>query len=670
MKFFPYPLIVYTLGIALGIALHHFLRFSYLFISIVVVLTLCLWLYAFLQTKRQLIPSVLFGVNSLILSLLLGSILHTVHIENQYRNHYTHYKENTTQLISGTIISELKTSEKQSKYLIEITSIEEQATFGKALLYIPKELSQHFIPDDKIVFRSQFSPLLQNLNPYQFNYADYLRNKQIYQVIFLKKQAILYIGNDKGFRFYLYRIKRKLLSVFESYNWEKQTTAIIEALILGERFLLDDTITQNYQDAGVMHILAISGLHIGILYLILLFLTNPLKQLTYGLFIQLFIILSLLWGFALLTGFSPSVSRAVTVFSLIALGKILNKTNAVYNLIAASALLLLLFNPNSLFDIGFQLSYAAVLSIVLFNPFFKYFRFSSNKFIIYFIDIILVSISAQIGVLPLSILYFNQFPILFLPANIVAIPLVTLVLILSLSLLICHFMIPALSKFIADLIEFFVHYLNLFIDRLAHWHDLTIRNIAYTPLLCFLSYTFIFSFLFWLYNKNFKNFRWVLYSLLFVQLGYIGTIVYQNNKKELILFHSPLSVLVQRTTPNQTVFFTNNPEENRKIIMDYKKGSFTDDITIKPLSNTFFIHKKRCLIIDSSGIYNTSLKPDIVILTQNPKINLERLIKDIDPQKIIADGSNNFYFIKIWKSTCRKEKIPFHATTEKGFYKF
>jgi len=670
LKFFPYPLIVYTLSVTFGIALHHFLRFSYLFIGIMVVITFCLWLYAFLQTKQKLIPNVFFGVNSMVLSVLLGITLHAIHIENQYKNHYSHYQDHNLHLITGSIRNEVKASKKQYKYIIDITSIDKKTTFGKALLYIPKEYKQHFIPDDQITFQSLLAPLPQNLNPYQFDYGNYLKNQQIYSSIFLNDQSILYNGNVKKLSFYLYQIRRKLLSVFESFDWNQQTTAVVEALILGNRFLLDEQTVKNYQNAGVVHILAISGLHVGILYFIIAFITNPLKRLKQGVILQFIITLFLLWSFALLTGFSPSVSRSVTLFSLVASGKLLNRTYSIYNLVAASALLLLLLNPNALFDVGFQLSYAAVLSILLFNPFFKYFQFSSNKIIKYFIDIVLVSLAAQIGVLPLSILYFNQFPTLFLLANIVVIPLITLALILSLSILIFYFIIPSLSNLFAIIVAYLVDFLNSFIGWLAQWQHFIIQNIAFNPLLCLLSYLSIFGFLLWCYHQNFKNFKWFLASLLIFQLGYFGTIVYQDKQEDFIIFNSRNSILVQRYNQHDATVFTNNPEENSKIIIDYQKGTFTENMNIKPLPNTFFIQKKRCLIVDSSGIYKTSLKPDIVVLTQNSKINLERLIKETHPERIIADGSNSYFLIKHWKLTCRKEKIPFHVTSEKGFYKF
>ena len=166
-----------------------------------------------------------------------------------------------------------------------------------------------------------------------------------------------------------------------------------------------------------------------------MFLLRPLKRVRFGSEIQLLIVLAILWLFALLTGLPASVTRAVTLFSFISIGNYFNQPKAIYNALAISAFSILLVKPNAIFDIGFQLSYAAVLSIVLFQPFYKKFYFSKNKIAVYFTDTVLVSLAAQIGVLPLSLYYFNRLPLLFLLANLIIIPLSSLVLIVGIVIL-------------------------------------------------------------------------------------------------------------------------------------------------------------------------------------------------------------------------------------------
>ena len=669
MKFFPFPLIVYTISVAFGIFIRHYFQLPKVALYIVIAIVFCIWLWSFLNAKKKLIPTSFFGITTLIFCSTLGFSWLDLHQENQYKNHYSHFEKADNQIISAHILNEYRASAKNKKYQIEITSVDQKQTFGKALFYVPKTNQFTFEPDDQIIFSAQFSPLSKNLNNNSFDYGKYLENKQIYSVIFFKDSNLLQKGNQKSFRHYLYVTKKKITRIFESYSWKPETLAIVEALILGERFLLDDSLLKEYQNAGVMHVLAISGLHVGILYFVLAFLIKPLKRIKHGKYIQFGITIVFLWFFAFLTGLSPSISRAVTIFSLAAIGNLLNKTNISYNLVAVSALFLLLLNPSSLFDVGFQLSYAAVLSILIFNPLFSKFKVRKNRIIRYCIDLVLVSLAAQIGVLPLSIYYFNQFPTLFLFANLLVIPMITLILIGSIAILIFHWLPALINNFIASVIDYLVTFLNRYVSWLNQWDFFRIQNISFNTLLCVVSYIALISSAFWLYKKNYFRFQLFLSTILSFQLVYITTVLHHQSQQEFILFNSKQTVLIEKEN-QKAIAYTNAPDENNRIISDYKKQSFCNEMRIEPLNNTLIVKGKKCLILDSLGIYKTTLKPEIIILTQNCKINLERMIQSVRPKLIIADGSNSYYLLQNWKTTCRKEKIPFHATSEKGLYQF
>ena len=126
--------------------------------------------------------------------------------------------------------------------------------------------------------------------------------------------------------------------------------------------------------------------------------------------------------------------------------------------------------------------------------------------------------------------------------------------------------------------------------------------------------------------------------------------------------------LIAETKNSEAVFYTDNIKSAKASIETYVRGKFVKNYRIEPIKNVYSF-KKKILCIDSLGVYNTKQKPEIVVLIQSPKINLNRLISTIKPKQIIADGSNYKSYIKLWKATCDQEKIPFHATTEKGFYR-
>lgn len=174
-------------------------------------------------------------------------------------------------------------------------------------------------------------------------------------------------------------------------------------------------------------------------------------------------------------------------------------------------------------------------------------------------------------------------------------------------------------------------------------------------------------FLFTLYNPKIKNLKYVLISIFLLQITYITIKFKENNTDECIVFASKNSLITIKEQ-EKIIAFTNDPEENSDNISQYKKGSFAEDVSILPLDNVLLFNKTKVLIVDSLATYKISQKPNIIILTQGTRVNLERVIKITKPDLIIADNSNSKYKVENWKATCLKEKVPFHSTYEMGPY--
>lgn len=400
----------------------------------------------------------------------------------------------------------------------------------------------------------------------------------------------------------------------------------------------------------------------------LLWILKPLDRTQKTRIIQFLITLFVLWSFAFITGFSASVSRAVLMFSLFAFGRILSRQTSSYNILATSALILLVYKPNLIFDIGFQMSYAAVLSIVSFNSYFKYFYLNNNKIIHFFTDILLVSVAAQIGILPISLYYFHQFSPLFLAANLVAIPLTMAILWLGVTTLVLNFIFPKLALQIGKILEVLIDCLNGSIAWFSHFKSFIFRDISFNFPLAVAFSVVVVLFLIFLRKKNYQSTISFLLGILIFQLTFIGTKYYHFSKDKLILFNTKQTLLSHKKE-NKIIAFSNNYEEDSWYLNQYKTGIFSHSITKNSLQNVYQFNNKRILIIDSSAVYPKTEKVDILILTQNPKLHLNRLISEVNPTQIIADNSNKFYMIAMWKKTCEQQKIPFHATGEKGFYR-
>lgn len=638
--------------------------------TLIASLFLCLGIFCFLfwKSKKALLQNTLFGIATYLLAFTLGMMSFYIHSDLNSKNHYSKKSFEETNSIRAIVSTTLKPNEKYNKYFITLSHFNDSIASGQLLLYVPKTNNETLHCGDEIWLNNAVYPVPKAFNPYQFDYSKYLEKQNVFHQIYTNENQIKIIQTHKTIDFYIETLRNNLSKSFDIHHFEPKTKAIIDALILGQRLELDKETIADYSNAGVIHILAISGLHISIIYFFIVFLLKPLKRVRFGAEIQLLIVLGILWLFALLTGLPASVTRAVTLFSFISIGNYFNQPKAIYNALAISAFLILLVKPNAIFDIGFQLSYAAVLSIVLFQPFYKKFYFSENKIAIYFTDTVLVSLAAQIGVLPLSLYYFNQLPLLFLLANLVIIPLSSLVLIVGIIILPLNYVLPSIAIFLGKILEFSIQFMNDYIHWIAQFKSGIITNISFSGWLTFSLYLVIIAFVYWLYHAKAKNVKYILGTLLLFQLSYISIKWSENNSSELVIFNEK-STLIGIKNQNNVMAFSDIPENHNITLNHYTRGTFSDSLRIFPMQNAISFQEKRILVIDSLGIYKTSIHPEIIVLTQNPKINLSRLIHEIKPKKIIADKSNYKKTLKVWEATCRKEKIPFHAIAEKGFYR-
>lgn len=264
-----------------------------------------------------------------------------------------------------------------------------------------------------------------------------------------------------------------------------QQQAIASALILGVTDGLDNELTQAYAASGAMHVLAVSGLHVGIIYGIILLVLRPLTRNQKGKWVVALLSIFLLWGYAMVTGFSPSVLRAVTMFSFVALARPLNYRTNIYNILAVSAFCLLLINPYLIMSVGFQLSYLAVIGIVYLQPLVYRLWSPRSLFLDKIWQITCVSLAAQLATFSLGILYFHQFPVYFLFSNLFVIP-------GAIGILLSGIMLLALSSFtaVAEVVGYFLtwlikglNYLVLTVEQLPFS---IIENMYITTFQCWL----------------------------------------------------------------------------------------------------------------------------------------------------------------------------------------
>ncbi|MFC4095141.1 ComEC/Rec2 family competence protein [Euzebyella saccharophila] len=616
--------------------------------------------------------SVSFGILACLTACGIGILaISMAHPINQ-PNHYTHFSKGDAQILHLKVREVLKPTSFSNRYVVEVESVDKEQTKGRLLLSTPLDSNlRNFKVDAEFLYSGKLTPINAPLNPHQFNYQKYMSHLGIHHQIRLDKDNHVTIKNpDPTFLGRVAAFRSYLIEKLKLENFGDEQLGVIQALLLGQRDdILKDTY-ENYKNAGAVHILAVSGLHVGILLLIIQFILKPLEAFPRAKTIKLLCTLLLLWGFALLAGFSASVVRAVTMFSFFAYAMHINRPNNTFNILALSMFfILLVINPRLLFQVGFQMSYAAVAAIVWLYPLLQNMWYPKNKVLKYLWQLLSVSIAAQAGVLPISLFYFHQFPGLFFISNLLIIP--ALGIILGMGLLVLFLAaINLLPSELTSLYNAIIGYMNKVVAWVAQQESFIFKNISFDAFQLILSYAILFLLVLFLSRASFKKFLWLAIVIIGMQAYSIFASYNTKTSEALLIAHETANTLLlhHEGTALNTFSTTQAPE---RIIADYQVAERIQMITHDSLANSYQWKGKNILIVDSAAVYTSSKeKIDYLVLTQSPKLNLNRLIDSIQPQKIIADGSNYKSYVKRWARTCQQRKLPFHYTGEKGAYYF
>ncbi len=430
---------------------------------------------------------------------------------------------------------------------------------ANALLYIPKKpTNSNIIPGNYLYIKTTLKSVVNNGNPYEFDYARYLKTKHILYRAYIKENQYR-ITTPKAFTLREKALfwRNRLLHIYKEKGINGVSYDILSALTLGSKTNLDPEIKQAWSNAGAIHVLAVSGLHVGIIYLIANFFLRYLLRWKNGRWIRALFLLIILWFYALITGLSPSVMRAACMFSFVILGEALNRRTAIFNSLAASATLLLIYNPFLLFSLGFQFSYVAVFGIVLIQPHLEKMLYIPNRFVFYFWQLTTVTLAAQIATFPLTIYYFHQFPTYFLLSGYIVITAAGVLIYLSAFLLLFH-NIEFISNSLGWILQHSTNFINKTIVAIQQLPNAVQQNCYFSLYETVVLYLLLISLLFIFIEKNKKA---IFYFLLF-----------------LILLRLP--IIIQKIEPTQHEFIVFNTKKNSLL-------AFRED------KNVLFLHNKQ-----------------------------------------------------------------------------
>ena len=673
MKVLDFPLVKITTAFILGVIASYYLHFSISLVIILLALSFVSFCGAFFWALNRNKKSFLFGFSSYILSFFIGAFTLLSHTENLQKNNYTHCKSAFKNPQSTTLLlrEKLKSNDYSDRYIGLIKTISGKPYSGKIIVNVQKDSSKkHLIIGNSIKIQTLLQENKSSKNPNQFDYGRYLADKQIYVQIYCQKNQILVSKTiQKDIWYYCARLHSRIISNLEKSKFNKEEMNVALALILGQQQEISSDIIQDYQYSGATHVLSVSGLHVGFIMLFITFILKPIPNTKKGSFIKLASILVSLAGFAVISGLSPSVLRSVVMFSFLAIGNHLRRNGNIYHTLLVSILLILLFEPYFLFDVGFQLSYLALFFILWLQPILKNIYKPKNKLVIYIWEALTVSFAAQIGTLPLCLYYFHQFPGLFFVTNIIILPLLSFIMIAGIVvMIIAIFSSPPI--FITMIFEKSIYLLNLIIHAVASVDSFVIRDISFNMYHLWAFSIFIISTIIWTKKPNFQKLLLASASIILIQLAFIFTKIETERQEELIVYNEKNNTLIsERLGKNIMIFSRDTTIHNNKNINSYLVGNSIDLSGIKKIQNLLYFKNTKILIMDSSRIFSEKIKPDVLVLTQTSKINLDRLLQNMKPKIVIADGSNSNSIQKYWKTSCRKKNIPFHSTKEKGYYR-
>ncbi len=591
-----------------------------------------------------------------------------------------------------------KTSVKFTMTLISVRYQDQwKRSAGQVIVYGKKNTAfPDFAFGDTLLINNGLFPVPAPLNPGQFNYRKYLARQNISHQTYLTGDNFRLTGHMRslGVKRAAFLAHRSLSAILLRPGLKDQERATAQALLLGDKSQLDDETYQAYSTSGTVHILCVSGLHVGVIYMILNFLIGFLPKKGAGKIMRFFLIMVLIWFYAFLTGLTPSVLRATVMFSILIIGKAVRRNTNIYNTLAASAFLLLASNPHMISDTGFQLSYLAVIGIVSLQP-----RLRALLTLKYWLpdriwELLSVSIAAQVFTFPLTVHLFHQFPSYFLLANVLVVPLSGFIIYAGI-LVFATSPVPVLWDVMCTLFGLMIRSMNGIVNFIEGLPYSSLNSLPMDTAEMALMYAIILAVIFRALNAK----REAVYCLLVflaafcIYNGYLlrnslcqkqvviyaipgstsaGFIDGRNGMfiMDSSLCHNPSRIKMQmrghwvqsRLRTIRTLSLSDPMDCTETWIAGRKKGGLS---VVRMDGRSFLLINDRfCMKQADSAV----IRADYLLLTGNAAVTLKELDRVFDMRHVVADMSNSRWRIKRWKEEAVSLAIPFHDTAKQGAF--
>lgn len=642
---------------------------------------LLLWnqLHLFIKFKKQWVTGIFINLLLLLAGSLLTFYNNKTHTGNFIGRHITDSSWYIVTLQEP--LSEKPNSFKTTATVAVINNNTAMPVNGNIIIYFQKDSSTASLQyGNRLLLRQPLQPIKNAGNPGGFDYKKYCQYQGLYYQCYIKPgQYNLLAGTETNInKAGIFKIRRWVNGVIQEYITGVKEAGLAEALLIGYKDDLDKNLVQAYSNTGVVHVIAISGLHLGLIYWLLQLLTAKLKNGKYTQWLQPVIIIAGLWGFSLLAGAGPSVVRSAVMFTCFVMGKLFNKNGSSLNALAAAAFLLLAYNPYWLWDVGFQLSFAAVLSIIVFYPPIYNWLYVQNKLLNFFWQLNAVTLAAQVLTIPLSIYHFHQFPNLFLLTNLVAVPLSSAALLGIIFLCVFSF-IPFIASVTGKCISWLITVMNGFIERMDSLSFARLDFLQINLWQLLFVYIFIAAAAYWLFYKSKPAFIMALLSLLAISTLYSLFIIQSRQQQKIIIYNVPRQKAIDIIDGDKYLF-----RGDSSLLAD----DFLQNFHLKPsrihhrvtatqqlaqyrgLPNAF-IFKNTTVVCLNNRCFPNNTKPvaaQLVVLSNNTPFTLQQVRRLFTTASIVIDASNSYRQLNRWKTEASTLGIACYSVVDNGAF--
>ncbi len=684
------PFLRILLPFIIGIGFYLIFDLALHFNNYIILLLFCFIIYTtFIGVKFQW-----KSLNGLLIHgffFILGYQIAFYHNDWNKKDHFRQYLENEN-LILGIVNNAPSKNERTVQINLDLKEIGQgqhslKPCSGTLILRLRNDTaSQKINYGDLLLLKSTIQIVPSRLNPETFDYKKYLHYKNIHYQAYAKSDQWRKLDRDQGNAIlnWAFKTRSSLLEILNENLKNENEFAVASALILGYKEELTQELKNAYANTGAMHVLAVSGLHTGLIWGIIAFFLNwiPWKNPIWR-WIKTGLTILGLWLFALITGASPSVLRAATMFTFLLIGIALNRNSNIYNTLAGSAFCLLLFNPYLLVDVGFQLSYFAVIGIVYFYKKIYNLWYIESKVGDYLWKLTSVAIAAQLTTFPLSLYYFHQFPAYFWLSGLVVVPFAFLILGTGLALFFVNKIIPFLSPILGKLLMASIWLMNAIIFLIEQLPSDFLKNIWIDESTMVLLYALLFSIIIAINTKQFKYLILGSVFLLLISFSSFLEFIAEDNPR-IVFYQVSGKSYIEFIENGKAISFGDIEIDKKKIhyaTHNYhmKHGISTNQHyhfgTNKLKHDHLFIqneflqfHDKKMAIIDElpHTIPDKKITLDYVLFRRRSTVSVETLNQFFKYDKIIIDGSLNKKRRIELMQQCLKEKKPFYDINKKG----